>query len=284
MNIVVLVVAGITIEAMLAAGQAPAQKPSFEVASVKPSDPNQRGATIQKFVGGRFVAKGVSLRLLLTYAYSVRTFQILGGPGWIGTDRWDIEGKAEEGSAVALPYVDDPNAADSMPVRLQSLLEDRFQLKLHRESRGLPIYELMMAKSGLKMKLSDDQTPFKIPEPGVALTLPQCGGGIGRYQLRLGRGKMEGCAVELSSFIEDLSQQVGRTIGDKTGLKGLYDINLQWTPDLPAAANPADGASPPIDEPSIFTALQEQLGLRLESAKGPVEVLVIDNVQKPSEN
>ena len=193
----------------------PSQKPSFEVASIKPSDPDQRGATIQNFVGGRFVAKALPLRFLMTYAYSVRTFQIVGGPGWIGTDRWDIEGKAEQGSAVALPYVDNPNAPDSMPIRLQSLLEDRFQLKIHREARELPTYELVIAKSGLRMKLSDDQTAFKIPERGVAPTLPQCEGGIGRYQLRLARGKMQGCAVEVRSFVDSLSQQVGRTIVDR---------------------------------------------------------------------
>jgi uncharacterized protein (TIGR03435 family) len=224
----------------------------------------------------------------MTYTYGVRTFQIVGGPGWMGTDRWDIEARAEEGSTVSLPYLDDPNATDSMRIRLQSLLEDRFQLKVYHETKELPVYELFIAKSGLKMKLSNDQTPFKIPEPGTAPSVPQCGGGIGRYQLRLGRGRMEGCAVELGPFAESLSQQVGRTIVDKTGLKGLYNINLQWTPDLPPQNNSASPTetAPPIDVngPSIFTALQEQLGLRLESAKGPVEVLVIDSVQKPSEN
>jgi hypothetical protein len=198
-NKVALVVAAIAIAAIFAAAQAPAQRPSFEVASIKPSDPNQRGATIQKFVGGRFVAKGVSLRPLMTYAFGIR-----------------------------------------------------------------------------------------IPELGTAPSVPPCGEGIGRYQLRLGRGSMEGCAVELRFFVESLSQQVGRTIVDKTGLKGLYNINLQWTPETPPQNNSASPteAAPPIDAngPSIFTAIQEQLGLRLESTKGPVEVLVIDSVQKPSEN
>ena len=281
---VVLVVAAVAVGVMLVAAPAPAQKPSFEVASIKRSDPNQRGATVQTMLGSRFVARGVSLRSLLTFAYGVRTFQIIGGPGWIGTDPWDIEAKAGEGTKPSLPYLFDPNAPDSMAVRVQSLLEDRFQLKIHHETRELPTYELVIAKSNLKMKLSEDQTPFKIPEPGTAPSLPQCEGGIGRYQLRLARGKIQGCAVGLGGFVEDLSQQVGRTIVDKTGLTGLYDINLQWTPDVLAAANRPDSQSPSIDGPSIFTALQEQLGLRLESAKGPVEVFVIDHVERPSEN
>src|SRR5438309_1921083 len=140
---VVLVIASITTAVIPVASQTPpAQKPSFEVASVKPSEPNQRGATIQKLLGGWFVARGVSLCLLMTYAYGVRTFQVLGGPGWIGTDRWEIEARAEEGSTVSRPYLDDPNATDSIPVRLQSLLEDRFQFKVHQETRELPMYEL----------------------------------------------------------------------------------------------------------------------------------------------
>ena len=277
--------------AIAAAAQAPpAQKPTFEVATIKPSDPAERGATIQNTVGGRFVARGVPLRPLMTYAYSVRNFQILGGPAWIGSDRWDIEAKAEEGSIATPTGRPDPTGADAMAIRLQSLLEDRFQLRVHRETRELPIYELTIAKSGLKMKLADDQTPFQLPPRGTATPPPPRGGGISRYQLRLGRGNIQGSAVEMASFVQALSQQVGRTIVDKTGLKGLFDFNIQWTPDMPPAGGPAGipspDTAPPNDAngPSIFTALQEQLGLRLESAKGPVEVLVIDSVQKPSEN
>ena len=287
---VVLVVAT-TALALLAAAQAPAQKPQFEVATIKPSDTSQRGATIQNLLGGRFVARGVPLRPLMTYAYHVQNFQISGGPGWMVTDRWDIEARAEEGS-IPPTSLANPNAADPMAIRLQSLLEDRFQLKIHRETKEFPIYELTIAKSGLKMKLSDDQTPFKLPEQGAVPppSPPQRAGGVPRYNMRIGRGNIQASAVEIPSLVQALSQQAGRTIIDKTGLKGLYDINLQWTPDTPPPDNPtgptgAEAArSIDINGPSIFTALQEQLGLRLESAKGPVEVIVIDSVQKPSEN
>jgi uncharacterized protein (TIGR03435 family) len=285
---VVLVVAA-TAAAVMAA-QTPAQKPSFEVASVKPSDPNQRGASVQNLLGGRFVARGAPLRPLMAYAYRVQNFQILGGPGWVVTDRWDIEARAEEGSITSLTGLADPNVPDPMAIRLQSLFEDRFQLKIHRETRELPVYELAVMKSGLKMKLSEDQTPFRLPEPGTApVPRPQQTGSVARYNMRIGRGSIEASAVEVASFVQALSQQAGRTIIDKTGLNGLYDIKLQWMPDTPPPNNSAATGGPeaaPIDQngPSMFTAIEEQLGLRLESAKGPVDVIVIDSVQKPSEN
>jgi len=266
-------------------------RPAFEVASVKSSDPAQRGMTIQTLLGGRFNSKGVPLRLLMTYAYHLRDFQIIGGPDWIGTDRWDIEARAEEGSIPAVTGRAYPNAIDPMAIRLQTLLEVRFRLKAHREMKEVLIYELTIAKSGLKMKLSEDQTPFRLPERGDAQPPAQRGGGVPRYNMRTGRGSVQASAVELPSLIQALSQQVGRVVVDKTGLSGLFDIKLEWTPD-PITAGPRGGAiqgpeaAPPIDSsgPSIFTALEEQLGLKLESAKGPVEVLVIDSVQKPSEN
>ena len=158
--------------------QSPADaKPSFEVATVKPSDPGQRGAMIQNQPGGRFVTKGTPLRTLITFAYRVRDFQISGGPGWMGTDRWDIEARAEEGSIPVSTGPPDPNTPDPIGIRLQTLLEQRFQLKTHRETKELPIYELSIAKGGLKMKLSDDQTPYRPPERGAPPPpAPQPGG------------------------------------------------------------------------------------------------------------
>jgi uncharacterized protein (TIGR03435 family) len=272
--------------------QSPADaKPSFEVATVKPSDPGQRGAMIQNQPGGRFVTKGTPLRTLMTFAYRVRDFQISGGPGWIGTDRWDIEGRAEEGSIPVPTGPPDPNTPDPIGIRLQTLLEQRFQLKTHRETKELPIYELSIAKGGSKMKLSDDQTPYRPPERGSPPPpAPQPGGVMPRYSMRMGRGSLQASAVEMPFFVQVLSQQLGRNVTDTTGLKGLYDIQLDWTPDPPPSGALAGAggpeAAPPIDPngPSIFTAIQEQLGLKLESTKGPVDVIVIDSVQKPSEN
>ena len=185
-----------------------------------------------------------------------------------------------------------------MAIRLQSLLEDRFQLKIHKETRELPIYELSIAKGGSKMKLSEDQTPFKPPERGAPPPPPlQPGGPMPRGSMRMGRGNMEAVGMDESRIVLQISNIVGRTVVDKTGLKGLYDVKLQWTPDPPAGGNAPGGpsgpggpggpeAGPPIDSngPSIFTAIQEQLGLKLDATKGPVDVIVVDSVQKPSEN
>jgi uncharacterized protein (TIGR03435 family) len=183
-----------------------------------------------------------------------------------------------------------------MSLMLQSLLEDRFQLKIHRETKELPVYDLAVAKGGPKVKLSEDQSPFRPPERGAAPPPPpQRGGPMPRGSMRMGRGDLEATALPLTSLINALSQQLGRTIVDKTGLQGLYDIKLQWTPDaLPSGPAGSGGPAgirgpnepPPPDPagPTIFTAVQEQLGLRLESSKGPVEIIVIDNVERPAAN
>lgn len=276
--------------------QAPGEaRPSFEVASIKPNTSGQMGMSIGIQPGGRFVASGITFRLLMTVAYRVRDFQIIGGPSWTTSDRWNIEARAEEGSIPPQTGPRDPNAPDPIGLRLQSLLEDRFQLKVHRETRELPAYELGVARSGLKMKLSEDQTPYRPPskdDPPAGPPIVKPGAPMRRGSMLVGMGNLEANGVEFASIVQMLSQQVGRTIIDKTNLKGLYDIKLEWAPEarqgptplgpLPAGAEPSQASGP--SGPSIFTAIQEQLGLKLESTKGPVEVLVIDSVQKPSEN
>jgi uncharacterized protein (TIGR03435 family) len=208
---------------------------------------------------------------------------------------WDIEARAEGGSIPQPAGPPDPSKPSPMAIRLQSLLEDRFQLKTHTETRELPVYELSIGKGGLKMKLSDDQTPVKPREPGAPPPPPpQPGGPMRRGTMLLGRGNLQAAAINVTNIVQSLSSLVGRTIVDKTGLTGLFDVKLQWTPDpaqggVPGAAGPGPGgpeAGPAIDSngSSIFTALQEQLGLKLDSAKGPVDVIVVDSVQKPSEN
>jgi uncharacterized protein (TIGR03435 family) len=187
----------------------------------------------------------------------------------------------------------DPNVPDPIALRVQSLLADRFQLKFHRETRELPAYELILAKGGPKIKLSEDQSPYRLPEKGdPPLPPPKPGGAMGRGSIRIGIGQLEANGIAFATFVQSLSQIVGRTIVDKSGLTGLYDIKLQWTPEMGQATNPfgplpAGVEPPPASDPSgpsIFTAIQEQLGLKLESTKGPVEVIVIDSVEKPSEN
>ena len=256
-------------------------KPSFEVATIKPSTSGDNRIAILAQPGGRFVATNASLKMLMGTAWRVRDFQISGGPNWAGTDRWNIEAKAEAGSIPPPTGPPDPTVIPPLMLMLQSLIEDRFQLKIHRETKELPVYELVVARGGPKIKPSEDQSPPSLGQP------PQRGGPMPRGNMRMGRGDLEANGVPVSNFILGLSQQLGRTIIDKTGLKGLYDFKLQWTPEFaqgPVVPGGPEPPPPPADGPSIFTAIQEQLGLRLESTKGPVDVLVIDSVQKPSEN
>jgi uncharacterized protein (TIGR03435 family) len=276
------------ITAMPAAPQTPAQKPAFEVASIKPSDPDQHSGSIMIQPGGRLAITGIPLRELVKFAYGLQDFQLEGGPAWARTDFWNIEARAEEPPPTIPPNPNQPN----MPaLRLRSLLEDRFQLRAHRESRDVPVYELTISRRGSKMKLSADQTPARPPEPGEPQPLPvKPSGPMDRFSLRVGRGSLEAVAMDISRIVQALSSILGRTVVDKTGLRGLYDVKLQWTPEGGAvpAPGPVGPVAPdvPVDRegPTIFTAIQEQLGLNLESAKAPVEVLVIDSVQRPSEN
>jgi len=272
---------------VVAAGQAAAQQPAFEVASIKPSDPDQHAGSIMIQPGGRLAITGMPLRELVKFAYSLQDFQLEGGPAWARTDPWNIEARAEEPRSTSPPNPNQPNMA---AVRLRSLLEDRFQLRTHRESRDVPVYELTISKRGSKMKLSADQTPARPPEPGEPQSQPiKPNGALDRFSIRVGRGSLDAEAVGMPNIVQALSSILRRTVIDQTGLTGLYDVKLQWTPEgVVAAPGPVGPVAPDVpadrDGPSLFTAIQEQLGLNVESAKAPVEVLVIDSVQRPTEN
>jgi uncharacterized protein (TIGR03435 family) len=236
----------------------------FEVASIKPMEPAMGGkmaVEIQMAPGGRFIAKGLNLRMLIQQAYDLRDFQISGLPSWASTDRYEINAKGE-GETIA--------REDIRPM-LQGLLADRFQLKIRRETKEAPVYNLVVAKDGPKLKESEAAE--------------------GRDQIRMGRGTLQAQRATIGSITNLLANQLGRAVIDKTGLTKRYDFKLEWTPDESQnpqmrQMHPDAPPPPPIDSagPSIFTAVQEQLGLRLESSKGPVEVLVIEKVEKPTEN
>ncbi len=245
-------------------------RPEFEVASIRPNPGN--GGTSMGAGEGSASEHNVTLKSLMVVAYRIQDFQISGGPGWTDSDRFDVEAKAADRNATP----------DQVRLMLQSLLEDRFKLKLHRETRESSIYALVLDKGGLKMKLSADQISEEVNGPSPP------GAGPNRGAIRFGKGSLIGNAVTMALFTKMLSGSLDRTIVDKTGLAGRFDLRLQWTPDvgetpfspggdlLPAAAD-SSGVS-------IFAAIQEQLGLKLESQKGPVEMFVIDSVEKPSAN
>jgi uncharacterized protein (TIGR03435 family) len=235
---------------------------SFDVASIKPNASSDNRVMIRMQPGGHYTATGVSLKTLIGQAYNVRDFQISGGPGWIASDRYDINAKAE-----GLP---DRVPPEQMRPLLRNLLEDRFKLKTHTETKEMPIYALVVAKTGSKLKASEStQAPM----------------------MRMGRGQLDGKKFPVAMLAQTLSTQLGRTVVDQTGLAGEFDFVLEWTPEPGQGGGPFGGPPPPealpaadSSGPTIFTALQEQLGLRLESKKGPVPVLIIDSVEKPSEN
>ena len=273
-----------TLTLSLLFGQQAGAPLSFEVASIKPSGSDDHRSMIQIQPGGGFRAVGATLKMLVTLAYDVRDFQISGGPGWISSERYDIMAKSEP-SPDSSNVPDDPRKMndeqrktlqEQMRERLRSLLAERFQLKIHRESKEQAVYALVIGKGGSKLQESEVKE-----------------GGGPRGMMRMGRGQLIGTAVQMQMLVSSLSSQLGRPVIDRTGLKGNYDFKLEWTPDPGQAGGgplgavpPGADAPPPPDPngPSIFTAVQEQLGLRLESQKGPVETLIIDHVEKPSEN
>jgi uncharacterized protein (TIGR03435 family) len=275
----------LAITAFAVMGQ-PVIRPKFEVASIKPS-PETRFMSVRP-LPGRMTANA-TLRLLMQNAYGVQSFQILEGPAWINSEYYDIDAKTDGNVTRAQTFL-----------MLQSLLEDRFGLKIHRETRDLPAYALVTAKGGLKLPPSKEggcvasaqegllsAAGGRVPPPGTGPPAATPCGAL-RVMLDVGGARMLGGSVPIPEFARTLSMMLGRAVIDKTGLTGLYDVKLDFVPDEATAAlpPPPPEAATALDSknPSILTALQEQLGLRLESTKGPVEVLVVDHAERPSTN
>ncbi len=265
--------------------------PAFEVVSIKPDRAGNGRTMISMHPNGRFTAENISLKFLLQEAYRVKDSQIIGAQGWMATDHYDIEAKPEDALVESQKGISPEHQHEQMMQMLQAMLADRFKLALHHETKELPIYALMVAKGGHKLH---EAAPSKDDEEIPGPMRPD--GPQPRHSIRMnGRGDLSISAESLDMFAEMLSRQTGRLVVNKTGLTGNYDFALKWTPDageggmFKGPKQPGDGRSgdaPPPDAagPSIFTALQEQLGLKLESQKGPVDTIVIDHVEKPSEN
>ena len=270
-------------------------KPSFEAVSIKPNVSGSSSSGIGTNQG--FLrATNVSLKMLIMNSYRVQDFQVIGGPDWIDTARFDIQAKAEDGTIpVTRNQKDDPNRIGPLELMMQSMLADRFQLRLSHEMRELPVYTLTVAKDGPKIKPvavdSNPAEPANVSGAGRGAAGVPAQGAVGAGSMNTNvsrtKGEMNANTVPLSRFIQALSRQLRRPVIDQTSLDGMYTIHLEWAPDtLATGGNPA-GTDTPIGDPagpSLFTAIQEQLGLRLNSGKGPVEVLVIRSVEKPSEN
>lgn len=252
----------------------PAPKPlQFEVAAIKPADPDAHGSSMMTDRVGGLNVTNTPLRALITAAYGIRDFQLSGGPGWVGTERFDIIAKPERVEGAAEPP-DGPTMTDGQRKvrneqwneRVRTLLADRFGLVVHKETKEQPVYVLTVAKNGPKLTV--------VTTPGD------------RQGTSGGRGRSQGYAATISMLANTLSNATGRPVIDKTGLTAKYDYILEWVPDAGATGSSGQDTPQPVDSPgpTIFTALQEQLGLKLESSKGPVENVVIDHVDHPSAN
>jgi uncharacterized protein (TIGR03435 family) len=226
-----------------------AQPAEFEVASVKQNKTNER--MYYGLRNSRMTIRNMPVKGLIQIAYGKRDFQVTGGPAWITSECFDIEATAESGQKVNTDM-------------LKTLLARRFQLKVHKDTKEALVYSLELAKSGLKMKVSADQSE------------PEKGG-----PRELGPGRMVGEGIPMYVITNLLSNMLGRAVVNDTGLTGKYDVMLQPAPDAAALeSDPAD----PLNSLSVIEAVERQLGLEIKSIKGREEVLVIESVERPSAN
>ena len=236
-------------------GQPAAAPLAFEVASVKPNKSGERGSSTH-YRDGEIVLRNVSLKQFIELVYEVKDYS-LSGPDWLGSERFDIAAKFAPGTP-----------REQVLRMAQALLAERFKLAVHRESKVLLAYALVAAKNGPKLREVE----------------------AGGSDTSTGRGQFTGRKVSMPQFADWLSRMMDRPVVDKTEIKGVFDIKLEWTPEesQPLGLGETGERRPPTDSPSgpsIFTALQEQLGLKLQGQKLPVEILVVDHAEKvPTEN
>jgi uncharacterized protein (TIGR03435 family) len=259
---------------------------AFEAASVKTNKSGDNSTSVGPRPGGRFNATNAPLALLITMAYQLQSFQLQGAPDWTRTDRFDIVAKLDrEPTAVAF------GEPDEVMLALRKLLAERFKLAVHSETQELPIYALVVARADGKLGPNIKPAAADCAAVRAARLVAAregkvdqnadpyaCGWGNSGY----GRFRFGG--NPLSAFASALANQVSRVVIDRTDVTGNWDFELTFTPERFRQQALAGNAPPEVDPngPSIFTALQEQLGLKLESTKGPVRVLVIDHVEQPS--
>ena len=271
------------------AASTPLPKFDYDVVSIKP---NKSGSLIP---GGRQSDVGIDvsnfpLVYLIQGAFGVGADRIVGLPGWVSTERFDINAKMDPEVADALKKLSSDDRKTVQQNMLQALFAQRCELTFHRETKELPVLTLVIGKNGPKFK---ESKPGDTPTEGIKI--PDGKGGTGTMQVG-DKGLMTFRGLPISFIVTILGQQMGRTIVDKTGLTGKYDYTWQFVPSAAQIRQfggaPADGGSAGAssgipadpDGTDLFTAVQEQLGLKLESGKGPVDIIVIDHIQRPSDN
>ncbi len=270
--------------AVVLSAQAPEPQRGFDVVSIKPSQSSAPGGGL-RFNPGRVEWTNTTLKNLIRMAYQRFGFdprEIVGGPGWIDSEQFHIIATADQPPS---------NRADGFPEELlamiRSLVEDRFKVVVHNEQRDAQIYALVLARTDGKTGIALRQVPDACAEAMKAMSERTPRSGPPPCSFGATAGRLIGTGVTLTMFGHVLSNFVGRNVVDRTGLSGSYDIELTFDPASAAKAPPGapPGPSPTDDtKPSIFTALQEQLGLKLESTRGPIDVLVIDQAERPTAN
>ena len=267
---------------------------TFEVASIKPAAPQTEGRFMVRMGGdaGRIDYVNVSLRDLIRQAYDVKDYQVV-APDWTNSARFDVQAK-----------IPPDTSKEAKALMMQALLAERFGLKVHKESKEVAVYSLIVGKNGPKLKEAEDAPP---PPPGASGPGQGGPGPGGRGMTRMmmqpaGRMRLSSKWMTMATFAEMLSNQVGKPVFDNTGITGRYDIDLEFKPEegmgmgmmrgMPMPMPRGDGGGEPhgpaldgVEAPSIFTAVQDQLGLKLEGKKGPIETIVVDHAEKvPTEN
>jgi uncharacterized protein (TIGR03435 family) len=253
-----LQIAGMLLAWMAAIAPPNAQAPSFDVATIKATPPDFNGGMFETMRGRQYTVRNYTARDLLVTAFRLHRSAVFGGPTWIETDKYDID---------AVTSGDELPSRDARAVMLRELLRVRFNLAVHLEEREVPLYALVVAKNGPKLKASAAENK-SVLAPLVNRVFPN-------------RIVTEGRAITVNQLASLL--QIDRPVVDRTGITGMFDFDVEWVPDaqfngrliLPA---------PDTSKPGLFTALQEQIGLRLEPTRGPGQVLIIDRIERPTEN
>jgi uncharacterized protein (TIGR03435 family) len=277
-----LAIAMVVLAGLLCAREAGAQTPlarpkfeAFEVATIKKVDPDAQGGRYIVMQGAnRFVEKAYTLKLLIAAAYDLNPKTISGGPGWAETEHYDI--------VAVTPGEVRPTRNEQMAM-LRKLLEERFQLRFHREAREFSMYALEVAKNGAKISTSNTGTSGAglrpvAPDSDVP---PTVGPGV-VYPQKIVLPGRNATLGELASLLQRAI--LDRPVGDRTGLTGRYDFDLEWAPDETQFGGDVGAATAAAPSPPLFVAIEQELGLRLEAMRGPVEALVVDGVERPSAN
>ncbi len=277
-----------------------AKPPEYDAVSIKPYQPEGDRMMIRvQMLGDRYSAAGVSMKALIQYAYNLKSEDQISGAGAVGDKRFNVEAKMDAETVAALAKLSPEERTAQQRLMMQALMADRFKLKVHRESKDLPIYALVVAKGGPKLKEADPNAAppslpngMKMPDGGpnaTGMKIPE-GAPRGNGMMMMRPGSITAQGVPISSLVNILTMQLHRQVVDKTGLTGKYDIELKFGPEDGKVGmmqgDPSAEAGPVTTDsgPSIFTALQEQLGLKLEPTKGPVDTIVVDHLEMPSEN